>query len=85
MCLTNQTTVTSRAVGDVAAVFENDDERDLHAARVGGRFYQTALDEMMACNPEDMDVVTPRINREAASVSNPDGYDFQALAGRPRG
>ena len=66
------------AVGDVAAVFENDDERDLHAARVGGRFYQTALDEMMACNPEDMDVVTPRINREAASVSNPDGYDFQA-------
>ena len=34
------------AVGDVAAVFENDDERDLHAARVGGRFYQTALDEM---------------------------------------
>ena len=65
-------------MGDVAAVFENDDERDLHAARVGGRFYQTALDEMMACNPEDMDVVTPRINREAASVSNPDGYDFQA-------
>ena len=66
-------------VDDAAAVFDDDDERELNATRVPGRFYQTPLDAMIACHPDDVDEpATHRAYKEAATVANPAGYDFQA-------
>ncbi|KAF0293570.1 hypothetical protein FJT64_008674 [Amphibalanus amphitrite] len=63
---------------DVVEPPEVEEERELMAQRVRDRFYQTALDAMLACPAEDIDDAVQRADRAAASVANPAGYDFQA-------
>ena len=66
------------AVDDVAAAAEDDGDRELNATRVRDPFYQTTMDAMTACHPDDVDDATQRFDGAAASVANPAGYDFQA-------
>ena len=61
-----------------AATDSEGEERDLNATRVRDRFYQTALDSMIACRPEDIaDAPHDADSRAAASVANPGDWDFQ--------
>ena len=68
----------SDGAADDVAQPDVDEERQLHAERVRDRFYQTALDAMLGCPPEDVDDAEQRADRAAASVANPAGYDFQS-------